>query len=997
MRIGFVQLSDIHCVRSASVCEKKIQKIAEYVKSYGPFENIALIVSGDLTNTGSLNEFKTAKMFFGSVQSHLGSIPAKGFIPMLVVPGNHDMRLPDGCRGADEIIGWNADDHLAEEADRLKGFFSYANSKRCFLSDKICDTKNIDYSGIKIQFCLLNSALFSTREKEDKQIHHLPSWVEEKAINRKGCELNITVIHHHFEWFDWDSKVMLKRIITNSDVAFFGHDHKTEHSTTQYSDGSKMNIVMGGVFGVSCEEPAEFNLVIYDSETKEIKCSQAVWDIGNQVFVPRNSTVFSKNTGVLTPSEEYVKKLVKDSNGICDVFTDYYTVPKFYGEGATDFDERGSFQINSHSMFEALKETQVIRVIGQKEYGKTTLMKYLYSESISEGLLPLYIEKRDYRDSNIEKMMRSLFEEQYAAQSDALYAEFRQIENSKKVIFLDDADLISSGKAAEKLIKTIIESGMLLVYTTTDGSAELVQITQDRLEGKQLSTLYIQPMYKESRDLLIEKISGKYGISASDTELIKETFDYMVSAQASFFSLTPGSIIQYLKLLAREDNKAKVGDQTISIVFETNIRNAMFACEPDVTGTLYLTFLESLANSMYFEKRVEHVPMQQLNDLVQEYNAVFRTSIATKKLVETCEKARIFTLSDNYEVSFFDNNTYAYFVAKALNREFERNHNNRTKLEYVMEHICFGINDTIILFLSFIRSNTEIILRIAKSALSQMEIYQEWDIDSSNLPFLQMSNEFPKSIPTADEKMETRKQIEKREKEMLQVQEAVKFRGIFDYDEDTVNQEKYKALRALKYSHIIGRALVDQYGAITAEDLDVLINAIYETPQKVVYALLKPYQEHYEEIVEGLGKVLREKSKTRKYTEEDIRRALSISGTSFALDILNGTAYHAAKQSTIHILRESAGEKTTHKVFRLMMEENIGDTEFFSSEAIRLRKELSNNNYACLLISQIVRKHLLFKTNVDYKIIDKLISGKLLSEKSRQTMLLTKKDRQDQN
>lgn len=997
MRIGLVQISDTHCVRLASICETKTLRIADFVRSFGPYENVGLIVSGDLTNTGNANEFKAARTFFGSVQSHLGSIPVKGFVPMLVVPGNHDMKLPDGCRGAEDIIGWNVEDHVVEETDRLKGFYRYANSKHCFSENKICDIKVVNFSGIKVQFSLFNSALFSTREREDKQIHYLPSWVEEKTNRKENCDLKITVIHHNYEWFEWDSKEMLKRIISSDDVTFFGHDHKTEHSVTQYSDGSKMNIVMGGEFGVSCEEPAEFNLVTYDSETKQIQCTQAVWDIENQIFVPRNQVVFSRNQGSLMPSKEYLKKLIKDSNGICDDFTEYYTVPKFFGDGATDFDERGYFQINSHAFFDALRESQVVRVIGQKEYGKTTLMKYLYSESINEGYLPLYIEKRDYRDSNIEKMMKSLFEEQYAAKSDALYAEYKQMDNSKKIIFLDDADLISSTKAAEKLINTIVKSGMMLVYTTTDGSADLVQMTQDRLEGKQLSTLYIQPMYKESRDVLIDRISAKYGISNSDAELIKETFDYLVSAQSSFFSLTPGSIIQYLKLLAREDNKAKVGDQTISIVFETNIRNAMFACETDNTGTLYLTFLESLANYMYFEKRVESLPMQQLNDLVQKYNATFRTSIIPKRFVDTCEKARILSLTDNYDVCFFDSNTYAYFVAKALNREFERDHNNRTKLEYVMEHICFGINDTIILFLSFIRSNTEIILRIAKSALKQMENYQEWDIDKSNLPFLQASNEFPKGIPTFEEKKETRRRMEEREKNMLQAQEVVKFRGIFDYDEDTVNQEKYRALRALKYSQIIGRALVDQYGAINAEDLDVLIDAIYITPQKVVCALLRPYQEHQEEIVEELGEILREKVKTRQYTEEEIRKALGISGTFLALDILNGTAYHAAKPSTIHILREGAGETTNHKIFRLMMEENLGETERFSTEAIRLRKELSSNYYACLLISQIVRKHLLFKTNVNYKIIDKLISSNLLSEKSRQSMLLSKNDRPENN
>ena len=38
-----------------------------------------------------------------------------------------------------------------------------------------------------------------------------------------------------------------------------------------------------------------------------------------------------------------------------------------------------------------------------------------------------------------------------------------------------------------------------------------------------------------------------------------------------------------------------------------------------------------------------------------------------------------------------------------------------------MNHICFGINDTIILFLSFIRSNTQIIMEITKEEVCVKE------------------------------------------------------------------------------------------------------------------------------------------------------------------------------------------------------------------------------------------------------------------------------------
>ena len=46
-------------------------------------------------------------------------------------------------------------------------------------------------------------------------------------------------------------------------------------------------------------------------------------------------------------------------------------------------------------------------------------------------------------------------------------------------------------------------------------------------------------------------------------------------------------------------------------------------------------------------------------------------------------------------------NYLSYFIAKKINKLIERNGPDIEELHYILNNICFGINDTILLFLSY--------------------------------------------------------------------------------------------------------------------------------------------------------------------------------------------------------------------------------------------------------------------------------------------------------
>lgn len=986
MRLLFVQLSDMHCCSWNYSLTEKLYKAVKAINTLGKVDGAILVFSGDLSNTADPNEFKVGRRMIGTFLAKLSKAFNCGFIPTWIVPGNHDMILSDGSRGANDIKKWDKEEHLPNELNRLKGFFEYSSSKQCFVEDKICDVDIIQVGGINVQFCLLNSAPYSTRDPEDKQFHYLPAYVGEKLTRDPEADLKITVMHHHYEWFEWKTKELLKNALDTDDIIFFGHDHKPESITMVNGDGSTLNIIMGGQFNLKIDQESSFNAVIYDSSTHEIERFEFNWSIKEKLFIPECRGKINKKKKPFTPTEQFLDKLLKDNQNIATCLTDYFVLPKLAAEGDA-FSSEEHVECNSvDDIFAALKIDKAIRITGNSGAGKTTLLKYLYYKSIELGYIPILIEKRDYKDSKIDKMFRDLFEEQYGTISKHGYDAYEQADKANQIVFIDDMDLISNNKAQENLITSILESGKLLIYTTKEKNRDLEEIVKARLQGRTISTIEIKPFYKGTRDKLVERVCKVYGKEQNDIDVIIAALDYMVQCQTCFFTFTPANMLQYIKFFLQGGAGDHKNVQTIAMVFETNIRNAILSCEKDFVANVYLMVLEYIADQMYFEYKAERISLTQFEEIIEAYKSKKKAEINAKKFLDSCVKARILKEDDgSFNVSFFDNNTFAYFVAKSINREFEKDQANTEKILYVMNRICFGINDTIILFLSFIRSNTNIILKIAEDAMNLMDKFTEWNFEVMNIPFIHQVADLSDKVPSSQDKKNVHKHVEQVEKECHDV---IKFRGIFDYDETDVKKERYIVLRALKYSQLIGRALIDQYGALDADEIDKLLKALYSVPQKVIYAILKPHQDHIDDIVSSIIKFAKERSPDEDIKEDYIKKLLGQAGTFIALNIMNDIAYNASNENTITALREGPLDNANHKIMLLMMEENTGNTQEFVSKAIALRKELNNCYYAKTLITQIARKHIIFTDHIDFRQIDKLVSGKVVSPNSKAMLLL---------
>jgi hypothetical protein len=95
MKFAIVHLSDLHFRTKNDVGFKRMEKLANAIRFFkSPDEQLIFVISGDVANSGSADEYKVAEAFFKPLFIGLG-IDAQREGLVNLIPGNHDCNFYD--------------------------------------------------------------------------------------------------------------------------------------------------------------------------------------------------------------------------------------------------------------------------------------------------------------------------------------------------------------------------------------------------------------------------------------------------------------------------------------------------------------------------------------------------------------------------------------------------------------------------------------------------------------------------------------------------------------------------------------------------------------------------------------------------------------------------------------------------------------------------------------------------------------------------------------
>lgn len=242
----FIHLTDLHILsretsRQSAIIEALLQRI-ESITSEVPVH--AVFITGDIAYTGKKSDYDRITKQLISPLKNL--VPG---IPILIVPGNHDLDCDRSCPPSWKQMGRRRRDAWFDESQegigvRRQRAESFTDFESFIVDNEIIaprPSQNVSLSKVlnfgsagTFRFILTNTAFFSDKEKDviEKEETPAPTPSLRHVINTsKNEEFDYTFIlaHHPISWFLGRFRTPLLNLLQeNSAIYFHGHTHINE-------------------------------------------------------------------------------------------------------------------------------------------------------------------------------------------------------------------------------------------------------------------------------------------------------------------------------------------------------------------------------------------------------------------------------------------------------------------------------------------------------------------------------------------------------------------------------------------------------------------------------------------------------------------------------------------------------------------------------------------------------------------------------------------------
>ena len=998
MKILFLHISDTHFLENTNFRDINIYAMVDALDKIEKFDKCILIYSGDVAQSGKKEQFNVAGNFLGILLKRICKKYLNNeYIETYIVPGNHDNLIKNPKR-TNLDINKIYDDNIVEqefynELAQLKDFDEFAKRNKCCFGNNAIVVKTKDFGDFRLRINLINTAPFSIlgSGNEDKGIHYLPKKELNKLKDNFEENYTISIMHHSPEWFSDSSKHSLyDKLYNKSDLIFIGHEHYPLNENKQINGQDKNINISTGLALYGTDTKQGFNAVILDIDKKNLTGYKFIYSNNEylkEIAINKTNVIF-KNKYDFIFNNDFKNELKQDPNDSERIYYDYFVFPslkvKNMGSNINQYTVA-----NDDDFMEIFKEKSKIIIEGDTKTGKTVLSKYI-CYILSQNYVVIYADKNVFSLKKPAKILKDILVNQYKENID--YDKLKKVEKKEKVLIVDDYNEIDKKVWKNFCNEYEEEFGHIILFSDINWNIDLKEKTIEELTDTEFYCLKICPFYYTKRETLINKIYMT--LKKDNKNEIKETVKLInddITKQLKYFQLTPDFIYQFVELYLNYPFLKKETDTNVlNKVFEANIVMKLSKYVEDRNDIdEILVVLGFIANNIHL-RRTSILSYDDFKNIINEYKTEFDNDrLSVRYVFDVTTKANILQTDKNeFCLRFKNKNLLAYFIAQHLNIMLNRGE-CIDEFKSLLENICFGINGDIILFLSYIKSNTKLLMSLIKEIKKHMESWEDLDLDTNNIEYLSKAYlDFKLKIPTKEDKEQYRKrknEIEKEIKEQIDSEDE----DIYDYDESKSDLFVNKMLTSMKYLDIISKILPTFRHILKKEEKQEVVSILYSYPNKLLYFILKNIDKNYNEIVK---EILNANIKTKEgllITEDIVCKALQNQSIGYILSIYDFIMSTAVTNKTIGDFKKFEYEKKiTYQIQYLLALENIADfnrfyehlTTFYKDDLMMVIKQM---------IQLIVRKYFICH---DIKMQGKARScaDKFFGEESRKQLQLIK-------
>ena len=755
MELLFVHLTDIHLNDESDfdILTERTKFISSAVCTHitDPKETIVfLCITGDFCYSGLEKQYISVGIILEEVCCEIKGRFKNVNIYPIFVPGNHDCDFDnpeEEVRAAlleSPTLDISRPAQVKSCTNIQKNFFDFCTEWKTKYNAMCCDDDKImtinelklEDKNINLQFHCINTSWCSRKHEVKGKMHISTGKMRMLTSNMPDrCEndIVITLMHHSPEWLDWeDVNVWNEYYKQYSDVVLVGHDHRQEYVRTTNYDNTTNEFIMGNQL-YSKDSPDNGGFNILKIKTDETPMQESfftyAWDKGiYRTKIDTGYHEFKKNKfkksgidlkkDICEELEDIGFDITNKSKRVLKL-SDVFGFPTLKEERKK---ETKIYRDMSH-LLSYIEEQKYISFQGNKEYGKTALLKQLFKYYYEHGKIPVFLDVKKINTADgeaLNQLVGKRYEELY---NNVSIDDILQRKPNELVCFIDNYDDIQlSDKSAKKFIEYLQNRfGIVIIARNYNWGLinPLSYVETNEFIKDEFVTLVFQPVRKSYMDRIITKwltLEGTLDTNSLEFDA-KRKAKYAEIAnvmKGNYFNGTPMDLLLVLSYLEQEQ-MAQIDYSRYSFIYESLILsklNEIGGNEATVISA-YRKILQNIAYKMYKEKQIDYVNEAYIISVILDYKEKHsgfteKTGDVIQKMIECsfleCKK-------DMYR--FKHSYMFYYFIASHIERNLPKN-DREMAVKELFCHIDEELNYNVALFVSHNMSVEHDIIPIVK-------------------------------------------------------------------------------------------------------------------------------------------------------------------------------------------------------------------------------------------------------------------------------------------
>lgn len=859
MQVLIIHLCDLHIKSRDNWIIDKSSQLCKAIGSSIRYADFAFVVlSGDITDHGMRSEYQHVTNLFAQVTEQCRIYNEKIQINFILVPGNHDCCFKfantdkrnaliknlqkDIQKGLSNPITSDMIDVCTSIQNNFFEFMvSQNNNGELTQVNKLLWIKKFNIGKIPIIFYCYNTAWMVTLDKEPNPIYFPIDRFNKDLFNIKPS-IRISVLHHTYNSLEPRTFIKLRSHLENtSDLILTGHHHISSQYVTDKLEGNVIEYLEGDILqDNSNSNVSRFNTILIDIDRTKRAITKFTWngeiyraydkiEYEGKCFVGEEMKEFkidnefrNKINGAGAPYSHPRKSDLK----LSDIFI-YPFIRETTTNGELPIDVRSS------TLSKIDQGENKILILGDDKSGKTALCRSLFLDYYNSGYVPILINGENLEHISIEyldKLVTDTYSKQYTVES---LDNFTQLENTKKIIIVDNFDKSKLNPTNRRIFLLNIGSYYPNVIITASTIFEIEDLTSQDEEYTNVLVDYKQYLILQFGHLLRYELIDKWnriGIDEyiSDDTVIRKNDEANNLIKAIIGkNLIPSYPIFLLTLLQTiETGKPHdLAESSYGHYYEYLIRDSLIkVIEKYEDLDAFYTFLIELANSLR-EKRKRLVAKDDLGKLHAWFIDYYKVSMYSEevynldKIMDKLVKADLIE-EDSSLYSFKYRFVYYFFAAKYLANKLSEP-SIRDTVTNMISRLYYEEFANIIVFLTHHSKDTSIFTEILGKANSIFSKTKPTMLEADTSHINTLINEIPRSVLNSQSVREYRKhRLATKDKSTPPEKYGREFKteNIPDTHEEVIALDLISQINvACKNIEIIGQILKNYHGSIPGD------------------------------------------------------------------------------------------------------------------------------------------------------------------------------------